>query len=85
MSWKTVSLAARRLQFVKLAFQAQQSMSRLCRWLRVSRKTGYKWKRRFEKEGLRGLRDRTRRPHLVGELWGCDPGGMRPAKYFRPR
>lgn len=63
MSWKELSLMARRLQFVKLALKAQQSMSRLCRLFGFSRKRGYKWKTRFEQEGRRGLRDRTRRPH----------------------
>lgn len=63
MSWKELTEVARRLEFVKLAMKAQQTMSRLCRKFGLSRKSGYKWKRRFEEEGARGLRDRTRRPH----------------------
>lgn len=62
MSWKALTQMARRLQFVKLALKAQQSMSQLCRLFRISRKNGYKWKQRFEQEGRRGLRDRSRRP-----------------------
>src|SRR5262245_18136374 len=54
---------ARRLTFVKLVLKAQQSMSQLCRKFRFSRKSGYKWLRRFEREGCRGLCDRRRRPH----------------------
>jgi putative transposase len=54
---------ARRLAFVKLALKAQQSMARLCRIFRISRKSGYKWKNRFERDGCRGLCDRERRPH----------------------
>src|SRR5262245_19298908 len=54
---------ARRLEFVKLALKAQQSMSRLCRMFGFSRKSGYKWKARFEQEGIRGLCERKRRPH----------------------
>jgi putative transposase len=53
---------ARRLEFVKLALKAQQTMSELCRLYRISRKNGYKWKHRFEQEGQRGLLDRSRRP-----------------------
>jgi transposase InsO family protein len=34
-----------------------------CRAQGISRQTFYKWKRRFEREGLDGLRDRPRRPH----------------------
>ena len=48
MSWKALTQMARRLQFVKLALKAQQSMSQLCRVFRISRKNGYKWKQRFE-------------------------------------
>jgi len=63
MSWKEISCLAKRQQFVKLALKAQQSMSRLCRLFKVSRRTGYKWKARFERYGRAGLRDRPRRPH----------------------
>lgn len=63
MSWKKLTLVVRRLQFVKLAWRAQQSMSQLCRMFGFSRKSGYKWKARFEQEGTPGLQDRTRRPY----------------------
>jgi putative transposase len=62
MLWKELSCVARRLKFVKLALRAQQSMSQLCRLFGFSRKSGYKWKARFESEGPCGLRDQTRRP-----------------------
>lgn len=63
MSWKEISCLAKRLQFVKLAWKAQRGMSQLCRAFGISRKTGYQWKGRFEREGRRGLRDRSCRPH----------------------
>lgn len=63
MSWKELTEVARRLEFVKLALKDQQPMARLCRRFGLSRKSGYKWMRRFEEEGTCGLRDRTRRPH----------------------
>src|SRR5438045_8115781 len=62
MSWKQINSLARRLQFVKLALKARQSMSRLCRLFSISRRTGYKWRDRFEADGLGGLRERSRRP-----------------------
>jgi putative transposase len=52
----------RRLQFVKLACKAQRNLSQLCRQFGLSRRAAYKWMRRFEREGLRGLKDRPRRP-----------------------
>src|SRR6266478_5297188 len=63
MSWKEISSAVRRLAFVKLALKAHKGMSQLCRKFGISRKSGYKWKARFEREGRRGLRDLSRRPH----------------------
>ena len=63
MSWKEISCLAKRLQFVKLVLKAQRSMSQLCQAFGISRKTGYQWKARFEREGRRGLRDRSSRPH----------------------
>jgi transposase InsO family protein len=36
-----------------------------CRAQNISRQTYYKWKKRFETEGLEGLRERTRRPSSV--------------------
>ena len=58
-----MACVVRRLQFVKVALEAQQSMVQLCRVFGFSRKSGYKWKERFEQHGIRGLRDRVRRPH----------------------
>jgi transposase InsO family protein len=63
MFWKEITCLARRLEFVKLALKAQQSMSQLCRGFGISRKTGYKWKARYEREGRLGLRNRSARPH----------------------
>ena len=63
MTWKRITCVIRRLQFVKLASQAQRSLTQVCRQFGFSRRIGYKWIRRFESEGLPGLRDRARRPH----------------------
>jgi putative transposase len=73
MSLKKMSLLARRLQFVKLVLKARQSMSQLCRLFGFSRKSGYKWKARFESEGRRGLRDQSccpkRSPRQISAEW----------------
>ena len=39
-------------------------VSEAARLFEVSRPTVYKWKGRFEVEGLDGLKDRSRRPHM---------------------
>lgn len=40
-------------------------MSALCREFGITRQTGYKWLKRFETEGVRGLEERTRKPHTT--------------------
>ncbi|MHC4166843.1 MAG: IS481 family transposase [Planctomycetota bacterium] len=37
-------------------------MSEACREFSISRPTGYKWLRRFERDGVEGLKDRSRMP-----------------------
>jgi transposase InsO family protein len=73
MLWKQMSQMVRRLKFAKLAAQAQQSMSQLCRMFGLSRKSGYKWRARFLAEGVRGLRDQKRcpkrSPHQTSAQW----------------
>ena len=39
------------------------TMAELCADDQVSHKTGYKWLDRYKAVGLRGLHDRSRRPH----------------------
>jgi transposase InsO family protein len=42
--------------------QGVDDVAVFCRAQGISRQTYYKWKKRFEREGLDGLRDRSRRP-----------------------
>ena len=62
MPWKSISLLQARVRFVKLLLKAQQPLAEVCRTFGISRKTGYKWKRRFGEQGGRGMRDQSRRP-----------------------
>ena len=43
-------------------FEEIANLSQVCREFGISRKTFYKWWPRYIKEGLAGLRDRSRRP-----------------------
>lgn len=63
MPWKEATTMSLRREFVTLAAQPEANISALCRRYGISRKTGYKWIKRFEAEGLTGLEDRSRRPH----------------------
>lgn len=62
MPWREASQVSLRREFVALASHPEAEMSALCREFGVSRKTGYKWLRRFKEEGTAGLEDLSRRP-----------------------
>ena len=51
-----------RQEFLALAEQRGVNFSQLCERFGISRKTGYKWRRRYREKGVAGLADRSRRP-----------------------
>lgn len=61
MPWKEVTAVNERMEFVA-RLKAGERMSDLCRELGISRKTGYKFERRYEEHGPSGLYDFSRRP-----------------------
>ncbi len=62
MPWKTMEVSEQRIQFVKAAAQRAQPFSTLCEEYGISRPTGYLWWKRFEQDGVRGLREQPRKP-----------------------
>jgi len=62
MSWRASGAQQLRAEFVLVASEPDVSTSAACRQFGVSRKTGYKWLRRYKDVGLCGLADRSRRP-----------------------
>jgi transposase InsO family protein len=61
MSWKK-DLMSQRLEFITFARSPNANLAELCRRFQISRKTGYKWLRRFAEGGVAGLQDRSHRP-----------------------
>lgn len=55
-------MMVQRSEFVRLASVEGQEFLEACSRFGISRKTGYKWMRRFREEGESGLADRSRRP-----------------------
>jgi transposase InsO family protein len=53
---------SQRLEFVVLATRAGLAFSELCRRFGISRKTGYKWRKRYAAGGKDALGDHSRRP-----------------------
>jgi putative transposase len=62
MPWKESSVVEERLRFVLEHEEEQYTMSELCHIYGISRETGYKWLRRYQKQGWAGLQDLDRAP-----------------------
>lgn len=63
MAWKTVEIYEQRVRFVVRAVQRAQSFSSLCAEFEISRPTGYLWLRRYKESGVRGIAEKSRKPH----------------------
>lgn len=63
MPWKESRASDERLKFIAEILSGDLPMTDLCRRFGVSRKTGYKWKKRYEVGGAAALVDLSRRPH----------------------
>jgi transposase InsO family protein len=62
MSWRKTDIEHLRMEFIWIARETETSKAETCRKFGISRKTGYKWLRRYQAEGLPGLAVRTCRP-----------------------
>lgn len=63
MPWPEISIVQQRHEFVLRALEPNANISELAREYGISRKTAYKWVRRFRERGILGLEDLSRRPH----------------------
>jgi transposase InsO family protein len=57
--------AAHRLAIIRHAQEVTGNVSMTCRYFGITRQAFYKWLRRYEEQGVEGLRDRSRRPHVI--------------------
>lgn len=62
MPWKEYDVMDQKLAFVIKSFEKEKSFTELCTEYGISTKTGYKWKERFFKDGVEGLKDKSRKP-----------------------
>jgi transposase InsO family protein len=63
MPFKEISKVASRLEFVSQAIAESSNVSELCRRHGITRRTGYKWIRRFLEGGVDRLEEMSRKPH----------------------
>ena len=62
MAWKSVLPMEERLRFVFEAQLGLWTMTELCERYGISRKTGYKWLKRFNQQGIEGIQEHSRAP-----------------------
>ena len=63
MPWARTDWMSERVKFIAAHLEYEASFADLCRDFGVSRKTGYKWLRRYEVAGAGALEDRSRAAH----------------------
>lgn len=63
MTWWETDPVKERKRFIMEARGGFFSFSEVCDRFGISRKNGYKWLKRYEREGVVGLEDRSHRPH----------------------
>jgi len=62
MPWVEVNTVDLRHAFVKRAMREEMPFKQLCTEFNITPKTGYKWRKQYDKLGLSGLVDASRRP-----------------------
>ena len=63
MGWKAMDVQEQRVRFVVAASRREKPLGALCAEFGVSRPTGRLWIKRYAEAGLRGISERSRRPH----------------------
>lgn len=64
MPWRETKPMDEKLLFLADYLRGHPAnFARLCHLYGISRKTGYKWVKRYEEKGLDGLEEQSRRPH----------------------
>jgi len=62
MPWKESTAMSERLEFVQQALKDNANIRALCREYGITPRTGYKWLKRYQVDGIAGLYDHSRRP-----------------------
>src|SRR5215831_14849635 len=61
--WQETRVMEEKMRFVLESKNPEESFSELCRRYGISRRCGYKLVRRYQTEGIEGLKERSRAPH----------------------
>ena len=72
MPWRSSTPMDLRTQFIADYLRELNTISELCREYQISRKTAYKWIKRYDAIGATALVDRSRRPHHFPQATEAD-------------
>lgn len=80
--------AAGRLAIIRHAQEVTGNVAQTCRYYGISRQIYYTWLRRYEEQGLEGLRERSRRPNASPNATKAEVVGkiiyLRQSYHLRP-
>ncbi len=62
MPWRTMDVHEQRVEFVVAAARKSKPFRSLCQEFGISRPTGYLWLRRYQRHGVQGIAERSRKP-----------------------
>lgn len=80
MPWKETCVMDEKVKFIADYLDEGYTMSELCQYYGISRKTGYKWLQRYETDGIEGLRTLSSTPPPPADHRCLDPGTDHPDK-----
>lgn len=63
MGFKGVTAMDQRIRYISEYLDGYYLISELCLQFSISGKTAYKWIKRYEESGAKGLTDRSHKPH----------------------
>lgn len=63
MPWKEIDKMTEKERFISEMLKKEKPFKHLCADFGIAEKTGHKWKKRFEKEGISGLYEQSRAPN----------------------
>ena len=69
MAWELKKVEDQRKELVNAYFEGSITMKDLCNRFGISRKTAYKWVKRYTVSGLEGLKDQSKAPHSPHRLF----------------
>ena len=75
MPWKEITQVEQRRSFIHAVFLRRKTMAQLCAEFQISEKTGYKWVRRYLREGDQSLEDRSHAPHTIPHRMPAETAG----------